>query len=180
MNRMFALLFFDWRETLNAWANYPGLEAWKFLNLAIFAFVGIKLLREPIGRLLASRREQIQGELTAAQNEKEAALATLAEAEALLGHREEDIKNIAAHARQEATEEKQRLALAASAEIDKLKIQSEREVEQASKVARKTLRRFLALRSVQLARESVRQNLRPEDDVRLVTESISGLGRNRA
>ena len=177
---MLGFLLLEWREWLNEWANYPGLELWKFLNLAIFTLVMIKLAGKPIGALLESRRQQIQNELAAAQTEKDAALATLAEADALLGRREEDIKNIAAHARQEAAEEKQRLAIAANAEIDKLKIQSEREVERANKVARKTLRHFLANRSVQLASESVRRNLRPEDDVRLMTESISGLRRNRA
>lgn len=177
---MFGFLLLEWREWLNEWANYPGLELWKFVNLAIFTLVMIKLAGKPIGALLESRRLQIQSELAAAQTERDAAHATLAEADALLRRREEDIKNIAAHARQEATEEKQRLAIAANAEIEKLKFQSEREVERANKVARKTLKQFLADRSVQLARESVCRNMRPEDDVRLMTESISGLRRNRA
>src|SRR4030095_7710279 len=104
-------------EWLNEWANYPGLEAWKFLNLAIFTLVLIKLLKKPIGNQLASRRDRIQGELATAQNEKDAALVTLAEADSLLSRREEEATNIAAHARQEAAEEKDRLALAADAEI---------------------------------------------------------------
>ena len=171
-------LISEWWEWLNAWANYPGLEVWKFLNLAIFTLVGIKILKKPISDLLASRRDRIQGELADAQNEKDAALATLADADSFLSRREEDISNIAAHARQEASEEKDRLAMAANTEIEKLKLQGQREVQLADKVARKTLRQFLADRSVQLARATVRQNMRPEDDVRLMTESISGLRRN--
>jgi F-type H+-transporting ATPase subunit b len=180
MNLMFGVLLLEWREWLNTWFNYPGLEAWKFLNLGIFILAMIKLAGKPLGAALASRREAIEGELAAAQKEKDAALATLSEADSLLARRGEDIASIAAHARQEAAEEKERLAHAAASEIEKLKTQGQREIEQAGKVARKTLRQFLADRSIQLARESVRQNLRPEDDVRLVTESISGLGRNRA
>ena len=30
------------------WFNYPGLELWKFLNLAIFVAVMIYILRRPI------------------------------------------------------------------------------------------------------------------------------------
>ena len=177
---MFGVFLLDWREWLNTYANYPGLELWKFVNLGIFIFVMLKFAGKPLSAALESRGERIQGELAAAQQEKDAALLTLTEAESLLARREDDVSNIAAHARQEAAEEKQRLVLAAEAEIQKLKAQGEREVEQANKVARKTLRQFLADRSIQLARESVRQNLRPEDDVRLMNESISSLRRNRA
>jgi F-type H+-transporting ATPase subunit b len=180
MNLMLGVLLLEWREWLNTYFNYPGLEVWKFLNLGIFILVMLKLAGKPLEAALQSRRDRIQGELAAAQKEKDAALATLAEADSLLARREDEISSIAAHAREEAAEEKERLAMAATSEIEKLKIQGQREIEQAGKVARKTLREFLADRSIQLARESVRQNLRPEDDVRLVNESISGLGRNRA
>jgi F0F1-type ATP synthase membrane subunit b/b' len=180
MNLMFGVFLLEWREWLNTYFNYPGLEVWKFLNLGIFLLVIIKLAGKPLGAALASRRERIQAELAAAQMEKDAALANLAAADSLLARREDEISNVAAQARQEAVDEKERLANAATSEIEKLKIQGQRQIEQAGKVARKTLRQFLADRSIQLARESVRQNLRPEDDVRLVTESISGLGRNRA
>jgi len=180
MNLMFGVLLLAWREWLETYFNYPGLEAWKFLNLAIFILVMVKIAGKPLGAALESRRERIENELVAAQKEKDAAQANLNEVDSLLARREDDISNIAAHARQELAEEKERLANVATSEIEKLKIQAQREIDQAGKVAKKTLRQFLADRSIQLARESVRQNLRPDDDVRLMSESISGLGRNRA
>ena len=36
------------------WFNYPGLELWKFLNLAIFTAAGIYVLRKPISAALGS------------------------------------------------------------------------------------------------------------------------------
>ena len=33
----------------NKYLNYPGLEAWKFINLAIFVAVLAYLLRKPLG-----------------------------------------------------------------------------------------------------------------------------------
>ena len=39
------------------WFNYPGLEIWKFLNLAIFTTAAVYVLRKPISAALASRRE---------------------------------------------------------------------------------------------------------------------------
>ena len=53
------------------------------------------------------------------------------------------------------------------------------QVEMARKVSRKTLREFLAQRSVELAGQSVRQRIRPEDDVRLIAISIAELRRGK-
>jgi F0F1-type ATP synthase membrane subunit b/b' len=62
-------------------------------------------------------------------------------------------------------------------EIEKLKQQAQREVENAGKLARKELRKFLAEKSVQMARDSIRTQLRPEDDAALIRESIGELRR---
>ena len=61
--------------------------------------------------------------------------------------------------------------------MEKLKQQSQREMETADKLARKELRQFLAKRSVELARESVRSQMRPEDDTLLIKENIGDLRR---
>jgi hypothetical protein len=49
------------------WYNYPGLELWKFINLAIFTGVAIYILRKPISAALATRRDAIRQELVQAQ-----------------------------------------------------------------------------------------------------------------
>ena len=164
----------DW---LNSWANYPGLEIWKFLNLAIFTAAGIYVLRKPISAALAVRRESIQQELIAAQTEREQALARVAEADDLLSRVDEHVSAIHKQAQQEAKSERERLAGAAVNEIEKLKQQAQRETEAADKLARKQLRQFLAQRSVELARESVRSQMRPEDDTLLIKENIGDLRR---
>jgi len=50
-------------------------------------------------------------------------------------------------------------------------------METADKLARKELREFLAEKSVQMARESIRTQMRPEDDTALIRESIGELRR---
>src|SRR5215467_11500136 len=92
------------------WLNYPGLELWKFLNLAIFTAAGIFLLRKPISLKLAERRAQIQQELLAAKAEREQALARLAEAEALLSKLNDDVRAIREQSLAEAKTERRRLA----------------------------------------------------------------------
>jgi len=159
------------------WFNYPGLEIWKFLNLAIFLAAAIYVLRSKINEALLSRRDVIKQELITAQNEREHALARLTETEDLLSRMDEHVGAIHKQAQQEAESEKQRLAEAMAREIAKLKQQGEREVETANKLARKELRQFLAQRSIELARESVRRQMRPEDDTLLIKENLGDLRR---
>jgi len=159
------------------WFNYPGLEAWKFLNLAIFTAAAIFVLRKKINEALLARRDAIRQELLSAQAERERALARIAEAEDLLSRVDDHVGAIHKQAKNEADAERQRLMESTAREKDKLKQQAQREIETANKLARKELRQFLATRSVELARESVRSQMRPEDDTLLIKESIGDLRR---
>lgn len=174
---MWLLLAGGGGEGWMAWMNYPGLEAWKFLNLAIFTAVAIYILRRKINEALLARGESIKHELIAAQNERQQALAKVADADALLTRLDDDVSGIKEQAKREATSERQRLSASTQRELEKLKQQAQREMETADKVARKALRKHLAQRSVEIARESVRKQMRPEDDTRLISENIGDLRR---
>src|SRR5690349_570081 len=163
----------EWME----WFNYPGLEIWKFMNLAIFTGAGIYILRKPISAALSSRRESIRQELIKAQTEHEEAVARVTEAEDLLSRVDEHVAAIHKQALNEAKTEKERIAASTVTEIDKLKQQAQRETDLAGRFARKELRQFLAQRSVELARETVRAQMRPEDDTLLIKENIGDLRR---
>jgi F-type H+-transporting ATPase subunit b len=159
------------------WYNYPGLEAWKFANLAIFLVVGIYILRKPINQALLARRGAIEQELVTAQNEREQALARVAQADSMLSRLDDDVRKVQEQAHEEAASERQRIAASTERELEKLKQQAQREMETADKLARKELRQFLAEKSVQMARESIRTQMRPEDDSALIRESIGELRR---
>ena len=159
------------------WYNYPGLELWKFANLAIFTAAGIYILRKPISQALQSRRGAIEQELISAQNERDQAAARIAEADSMLSGLDDDVRRVQEQANEEAMSERQRITTSTEREIEKLKQQAQREVETADKLARKELRQFLAEKSVQMARESIRTQMRPEDDTALIRESIGALRR---
>ena len=159
--------------------NYPGLELWKFINLAIFVGAGIYLLRKPIAAALAARGETIRKQIKQAEEEKKAAEEKLAEADAQLVHLDADVQALRRQAEKEAALEGERLAAAGENEIEKLKIQADRELETARKVAKKELRQFLAQRSLDLAKATVVSRLNPDEDVRLIKERVAELGRLR-
>jgi F0F1-type ATP synthase membrane subunit b/b' len=75
---------------LPEWFNYPGLEAWKFLNLAIFLALMIYILRRPISDALAGRRDAIKQELVDAETKRARAIEKANEAQAQLEHLDAD------------------------------------------------------------------------------------------
>ena len=171
---MLLLATSEWLET---YLNYPGLEAWKFINLAIFVTVGIIILRKPLAQALAARGESIRRELATAQEERDRASKDLADADELLGRLSSDVESIKLAARKEADEERERQKHAAILEIERLKAQADRELELIQRAARKELQQFLAKRSVDLARESVVQQLRPEDDLQMIKDRLGDFRR---
>ena len=164
---------------LPAWMNYPGLEAWKFFNLFVFIAVMTYILRRKISEALAARRDAIKQELVDAQQRRERALAEVTEADTLLDRLDADIQSVHENSQQEAKSERQRLAGATTRELEKLDHQARREMETADKIARKQLRQFFAKRSIEVARKTVSSQMKPEDDVLLIRESIGELRRTR-
>lgn len=167
-------------EWVPEWLYIPGLEVWKFVNLAIFIAIGIYILRSPISGSLTARRERISQEIARAQKEREEAAASLAEAQAQLAHLSDDVDQIRKHAEAEVDQERKRLAAAAEQEIQRLNFQADRELDRARKAAQKELQQFLASRSIELAKHSVAMQLRPEDDSRFIKNRLDELRRARS
>ena len=162
------------------WWNYPGLELWKFVNLLVFIACALYLHRHfgrPIREALRSRSEGIKRELQIAREEKEQALAKLAEVQARFEGLDAEVLQVKTKARAEADAEKERITSATETEIAKMREQSKREIESAGKAARLELRKFAAQESVRLAEEILEREIGPEDDARLTTLNVNELGR---
>ena len=156
--------------------NYPGVEAWKFINLFIFIAVAIYILRRPLSDALKARRERIKEELRRAQEERDRALAELQQLEARLSGLDSEVTSIRQQAEAEAAAEHERLSRQTAAELAKLKESAQREIEGAVKVAKQELREFVSQQSLRMAEEKIRREIRPEDDARLIGASVEQLG----
>jgi F-type H+-transporting ATPase subunit b len=168
---------------VSPWWNYPGLELWKFVNLFVFVAIAIYLhhrFGRPIREGLRSRGEAIQRELLEAREERDRALAKLAEVESRFDRLDQEEASVKERARAEADAEKERIRLATEREVAKIREQAQREIESAGKLARHELRRFAAQESVRLAEEILEREIRPEDDVRLTSLNVKELGRPQA
>lgn len=164
----------------SAWWNYPGFELWKFVNLLVFV-AGVIYLHQrfgkPMSQALRLRQQSIKRELLEAQQERDGALAKLAEVEARLERLEGEISTIRDQSLAEAGAERERIERATNVEMAKLRQQAQREIELAAKIATQELRRFAAYQSLSLAEEAIRRDIRPEDDKRLISLNLEELGR---
>lgn len=163
-------------ELGGGWLSVPGMEIWRFVNLAIFIAVLTYVLKRPLSEAFKARREGIRRELTRAKEERDAALAKLAEVEKKLEHLGGDVAMLKSEAQKEAAEERERIKRSTEEEIKRLREQSRRELETAGKTARFELRRFAAEKSVQMAEDLLRREMRPEDNARLIKDYVEELG----
>lgn len=160
----------------NTYFNYPGFEAWKFMNLAVFILLMIYLLRKPLSETFKAKREAIRADLIKAEAERQAALAELTAAEAKLARLDAEAVSVREKAALEADAEKRRILEQTEADINKLRDQARNEIARLSQLARIELRRYSAEESIRLAEERIRREISPEKDARLVRDNIQSIG----
>jgi F0F1-type ATP synthase membrane subunit b/b' len=163
-------------EFYNTYLNYPGFEAWKFINLAIFVLILVYLLKKPLGEAFKAKREAIRADLIRAEEEKQAALARLTEVEAKLVSLENEKAEVIRKAQSEVEAEKVRLAKETEEEINRLRHQAEAELARLSSQLKADLKRFSADESIRLAEEKLRSKISAENDARLVQTGIAAIG----
>lgn len=168
-----------WGSFVNFWntyLNYPGFEAWRFFNLAVFIGVISYILKKPLSKKFKEKREAIRAELIRAEEEKRAALEQLTAAEAKLIRLDIEAEEVRASARQEADAEKRRIAEQTLQEIAKIRKQAERDIDRLSLQVKSELRRFSAEESIRLAEEKIKSSMSAEKDAQLVKANIRAIG----
>src|SRR4026207_2132182 len=115
-------------EFYNKYLNYPGFEAWKFVNLAIFVGFLIYIGRKKVSPKFVAKREEIRSELIKAEEEKQAALAQLTAAESKLAAIESEKTAILKRAREEAEAERANILQQTESDIAKMREQADNEI----------------------------------------------------
>ncbi len=158
------------------WTSPSGFP--KLVNLALFVGILIYLLRKPVSEFFRQRFAGVRETLERAAREKEAATAKMAELDARLTRLDTELAEIKSQAQHEAEAERQRVQAEAARDIEKLRMMAQREVDAARQIALADLREFAATKSVDLAEQIIKRELKPEDDARLLQragENISNL-----
>ena len=140
----------------------------KLFNLTIFLAFLIWVLRKPAKEFFSTRLAEVRATLQQAAKEKEAAAAKMAELDSRMNRLDAEIAEIKSQAQREAVAERERLETEAKGDIEKIRQNSQREIESAKQVAMSELRDFAATKSVDLAEQLIRKELKPEDDAKLL------------
>ncbi|HMV51051.1 MAG TPA: ATP synthase F0 subunit B [Blastocatellia bacterium] len=151
----------------------------KLVNLVIFLGIMIYLLRKPAKEFFANRLAEVRATLQQAAKEKETASAKMAELDARLKRLDSEVAEIKAQAQREAAAERERLQAEAVRDAEKIRATAQREIEAAKQIAMSELREFAATKSVDLAEQIIRRELKPEDDAQLLKrmgEEMSKVG----
>ena len=161
------------------WLNYPGFEAWRFVNL--FLFIGGALylhhrFGKPITQALRTRAATIKVELEDAKRRKDLAEAELKEVEGRLGQVGEQVAKIRTEAEVEAAAESERIQRSTELEKTRIRSQGEREIANIIKTAQVEVRRFTVAKGVERAESLLRQELDASRDARLIGISADQFG----
>ncbi|MBL8169381.1 MAG: ATP synthase F0 subunit B [Acidobacteria bacterium] len=148
------------------WTSPSGFP--KLVNLVLFIVVLYLLLRKPAREFFAERLATVRTTLERAAKEKAAATAKIAELDARLNRLDAELAEIKTQAQTEAQAERARLDAEAQRDAEKLRTMAQREIETAKQVALSDLREFAASKSVDLAEQIIRQELKPEDDAKML------------
>lgn len=151
----------------------------KAVNLAIFLGFLYFFLRQPISEFFAQRFASVREMLERAAREKEAATTKMAELDARLNRLDAELAGIKTQLEQEAAAERVRLEAETQRDIEKLRASTKREIESAKQVAMAQLREFAVTKSVDLAEQMIRQELKPEDDAKLLQRMADEMSKAR-
>lgn len=165
-----------WMKNADPYLNYPGFEIWRFLNLAIFIAIMAYLLKKPLTQAFKARREAIRADMIRAEEERQAAIVKLTDAEIKLARIDADKQSVVEKAEAEAEAEKKRLTEEAEADANRLRGQAENEIERKNQQVRSQLRRFSAEESIRLAEEKIKQAMNNQKDAELVKANIRSIG----
>lgn len=157
------------------WTSPTGFP--KLVNLAIFLTVLYLLLRKPTRDFFSRRLASVRETLDRAAREKREATAKMAELDARLNRLDADLREIGAQSEREAAAERARMDAEAKKDAEKIREMAAREVEAAKQVALADLRAFAAATAVDLAEQTIRREMTPADDAKLVARVGEEMGK---
>lgn len=145
----------------------------RVMNFAIMAAILFKLLKKPLGRYFASRREDIQKMLADLELKKQEAEQKCAEYKAKLAALDEETQKIVSEYVQEGEMERAKILEVAERQAAYIKEQAELSIQQEIKAAKDSLQKEVSELSVTAAEDILRKNMQSDDQERLVGDFMT-------
>jgi F-type H+-transporting ATPase subunit b len=153
-------------------------SAWKWANFAILAIGLGYLMAKHLPPLFRSRTSEIQKGISEAQQMKMDAERRSAEMDARLNAIGEEIERFRKQSAAEMQQEGERIGRETAAQIKRIELQAEAEIESAGKAVRRQLKDFAADLALGLAEERLRTRIDSATASELVDDFVHNLERN--
>jgi F-type H+-transporting ATPase subunit b len=160
----------DWRPT------YDLVMRW--INFLILAAVIVKFGRRPIADMLNGRRTQISDQIEKLENERKAALARVAEAEAMLDDSHDRFVTITERLTAQGEKRHQQLVAEARQESQRLMNEARQRIAGEARRAADLLRSELVDVAIDQAHERLRAEVSPSDNQQFANDFIRQLNPN--
>ena len=153
---------------------------WQVLNFLLLAGLLGWLIVKQGGPLLAARSKEIADGLASGEIAKAEADARAAQVQSKLAKLGTEIEAMRADAKQERDLEAERIRRETQAEMGRIRVQAEHEIESAGKLARMEVQRAAAKLAIELAEEKVRARMSPEIQAALLQSFLRELPQDGA
>jgi F-type H+-transporting ATPase subunit b len=161
-------------------AEEPSVLIWQAANFLILVAALFWLSKKYGGPLLAARSKEIKEGLAAGEKAKAEADARASEVKAKLANLDKEIAALRTAAKDERDRESERIRRDTQAEIARIHLQADHEMEAAGKQARLEVQRVAARIAIELAEHQVRARMSPQVQDALLKGFLSDLLRDGA
>lgn len=155
----------------------PWLELlYKGVNFFVLVGILYYFLRKPAGAFFRAAAQGEKDSLTQTRETEAAAARDMAEQKTKIEQMQSELERMLTDSRTDAATELTRMTEEAQALAERMKIQSQLQLEQEMRKARLELRNELAADTMRLAEQRVRERIGPDDQARLISEYTNQLG----
>lgn len=146
---------------------------WRIMNFGVLAAVLFFLLRKPLAKGLASRRQGIKDQLDDLEKQKQEAAKQLAEYKEKLSRLDEEAEKIIAQYIQDGEAVKAKIIEEAKAVSEKLQVQAKKNIEHEFDKAKQELKAEMAEQAVAMAEELIKKHIKDEDQEQIIDEYLT-------
>ncbi len=146
---------------------------WRTMNFAVLVGALIFLLRKPLAKGLAARRQGIRDQLDDLERQKQEAGKRLADYKEKLSQLDKEVEKIVAEYIQQGEAVKAKIIEEAKSAAEKLQEQAKKNIEHEFQKARQQLTAEMGDRAVSMAEELLKKNINAEDQQRIIDEYLT-------
>lgn len=151
-----------------------SLKSWiyQIINFAVLVFILVKFLGKPMKNYFAQRKELIEKSISESQQAKELAQKALQEVEEKLKLKDKEVQDILDTAKKIGEQEKAQIIQDSEKLKEKILEQAKTNIEFEVKMAKDALRLEAVELAIQLSEQKLKEKITPEEQEKLLQESI--------